>query len=137
MPVEVDCYALKRTKDAVLNTSFVVQPGSSENITFLRYVRLVVFLDVDNTRARVHILGQKLNKHVEARIYQPLDDVEGTRVSVENPIEVSIDELLAISLKQGRREVSIYFVVEDNDQSDFFEDDPVNFPDDTRPLVKV
>lgn len=136
MPVEAECFIVRRKNEDILKESYRVSPGSSENISFLGpKIKIVAFCDVENMTGHIWVKGINLHKQIQVFRYEDYDDSEGKRVSLDAPITIIGQQELAIFTVRGQKR-QVYFSIDRGENMDK-ENDLDDAPHGVRPLVTV
>jgi len=113
MTIEAEFYLYKNREERIRGKRSV-QPGSSEVITYLNPTRILVFLNIDNTRGKIII-----KKPVRVRVvkYRDEEDNVGVRVDPSKPIEMTSGQEVHLIRKIGGTSKETHFWLEHNDDS--------------------
>lgn len=128
MTIEAEFYTHRQGKER-FNGKSLIEPGSTRIIEYLNPTKILVILNIDNTRGEIIV---KRPGRVMAVKYRDEDDERGDIVDPSKPIEIKSGQDVLLMRKARKKPLKeTYFSLEPND--DIYEKVPN--PDDQTSII--
>lgn len=114
MSIEAECFKIRKLRDDTLVRSDRVLLGSSEKLPYLRKIEILATCDIDNSSGTIRLKTPiKRSRKLSVMLFENFDDIEGRKISYNQPIKITGEQELSIFYKAEKREVVIYLNQED------------------------
>ena len=117
MSVEADCFRIRMFGEDTLIRSDRVLPGASEVLPYLKKIKILATCDVDGSSGTVRLSTSiRRNRKLSVMLFEDPNDIEGRKISYDQPITITGEQELSILYKTEKKEVLIFLDQENHSE---------------------